>query len=267
MSDNTTTTPPNAANGATPAVCTSQPCPNCWLNDHETEISISSSYARYCRKYKPDGTKYTTAELPTLKMRAKIYAPIKTGTKITVEVRFKVEPQTGAGDTQVNAAKSKLESGVNTHWNGKFSLKVDDPLCGPKTFAVVYKVLWVTSGEHYILRVHRSWPREGEGNGVVNVQDSTTAWIFAHEFGHCVGLPDEYSTRGTADSVRYITPAGALDAAVTAPAVKPPSDPSATIMSTYDNTTTLKRHCWNVAIEVQALLSSALGRAIKCTIS
>jgi type VI secretion system secreted protein VgrG len=130
---------------------------------------------------------------------------------------------------------------------------------------VEYKVLWDVGSEHYVLRVYTSYPREGEGNGVVSVQTSTTAWIFAHEFGHCVGLPDEYSTLGTADSVRYIKPDGSLDASVTAPAVKPASDPSATIMSTYDNTTTLNRHCWNVAIEVQALLRSNLGRAITCT--
>jgi hypothetical protein len=200
-------------------------------------------------------------------MRAKIYAPIKTGTKITVEVRFKVEAQTDVTPALVTAAQTKLESGVNTHWNGKFNLEVHDPQCGQKTFAVEYKVLWVTSGEHYILKVYGTYPREGEGDGVVNVQNSTSPWIFAHEFGHCVGLPDEYSTTGGADSVRYIKPDGTLDASVTAPAIKPPTDPSATIMSTYGATTTLKRHCWDVAIEVQSLLSADLGRAITCTIS
>jgi type VI secretion system secreted protein VgrG len=101
----------------------------------------------------------------------------------------------------------------------------------------------------------------------VNVQKTTSAWTFAHEFGHCVGLPDEYSTLGTADSVRYIEPDGTLDPAVSAPAFKPATDPSATIMSSYGDTTVLNRHCWNVAIEVQDLLTAKLGRAIKCTIS
>jgi len=100
----------------------------------------------------------------------------------------------------------------------------------------------------------------------VNVQKSTSAWILAHEFGHCVGLPDEYSLTGGAETVKYIQPDGQLDAAVSAPGVKPSTDADATIMSSFGNTRTLKRHCWNIAIEVQELLTSGIGRAIKCTI-
>src|ERR1044072_8353588 len=85
----------------------------CWVDDYEKEISITSSYGRYCHKYKPDGTEYTTAELPTLKFRGKIYAPVKTGNKITAEIRFKTEKAGAATDADVTAAKTKLENGVN----------------------------------------------------------------------------------------------------------------------------------------------------------
>jgi type VI secretion system secreted protein VgrG len=238
----------------------------CWVDDYDKEISITSSYGRYCHKYKPDGTEYATADLPVLKFRGKIYAPVKTGNKITVEVRFKTQKAGAATDADVTTAKTKLENGVNTHWNNKFTLEADDPDCGKKSFKIEYKIVWVTSGENYILSVHDAYPREGEGNGTVNVSRTTTEWIFAHEFGHCVGLPDEYSSKGGAETVKYIKPDGTLDGAVTAPPYKPKTDADATIMSSLDNTTTLKHHAWNIAIETQELLTAKLGRTIKCTI-
>ena len=242
--------------------------PTCWSADYSKEIVITSSYGRYCHKYKPDGTEYTTAELPVLKFRGKIYVPAKTGTKITVEVRFKVEAQTGVTDADVTDAKTKLENGLSTYWTGHgYTLEATDPKCGKKSFQVEYKVVWVTSGENYVLKVYTTYPREGEGNGTVSVQKSTSAWTFAHEFGHCVGLPDEYSTKGTNDSVKYIKPDGTLDVAISAPPFKPTTDPSASIMSSYNDTVMLPRHCWQIAIEVQALLTAELGRKITCTIS
>lgn len=237
----------------------------CWVDDYEKEI-LQQSYGRYCHKYKPDGTEYAVADLPVLKFRGKIYAPVKTGDKITVEVRFKTAKAGAATDADVTAAKTKLENGVNTHWNNKFTLEADDPECGKKSFKIVYKIVWVNAGENYILQVHDAFPREGEGNGTVDVSRSTTEWIYAHEFGHCVGLPDEYSSKGGQESVKYIKPDGSLDGKVTAPPYKPKTDGDATIMSSLDSTTVLKRHAWNVAIETQELLTAKLGRKIKCTI-
>ena len=257
------TTPPASGGGGTPAACTTAECKKCWTDDYEQDVS-GNAFGRYFKKIKKDGTEY--GSMPP-QYAEKIYAPVKTGDKITVEVRFKAEALTGVAAADVTSAKTKLENGVKTHWTGKFTLEVDDPECGKKSFKIEYKVVWVDSGEHYTIKIHDTYPREGVTGRVMDVSKATSDWVYAHEFGHCVGLPDEYSYTPDTETVKYIKPDGGLDAAVSAPYNgKPKTDADATIMAAFDNTTTLKRHGWNVAIEVQELLSAKLGRKIKCDI-
>lgn len=236
--------------------------PDCWSDDYEKDISVNS-YGRYFKKYKADGTEYSY----NFSKKYKILVPVKTGNKITVEVKFLAKPQTGVSVADATAAKTKLENGVKTNWNGKFTLEANDPECGKKTFSVVYKIVWVTSGQDYTINIHNTYPREGLSGKVMNVSKSTSDWIYAHEFAHCVGLPDEYSYSADTETVRYCKPDGTLGAAISAPpGGKSKTAADATIMAAHGNTKTLKRHAWNVAIEVQELLTAKLGRDIKCTI-
>lgn len=244
--------------GATTTVC-------CWCDDYETEVSIES-YGRYFRQYQPDGTEKTFS----FPKRYKILVPVKTGDTITVQVRFKVEPQSGVNDAAVATAKSRLESGIQSHWNGVFRITCHDPAaeCPDKSFAVRYVAEWVDSGHHYTMRVHDTYPREGLTGRVLDVARATSAWTYAHEFAHTTGLPDEYSYTADTETVRYVKPDGSLDAGVSAPpGGKATNAPDATIMAAVNNTTVLERHGWNIAIEAQALLRARLGRAITCTVS
>jgi type VI secretion system secreted protein VgrG len=244
-----------------PVKQTTVECKECWVDDYEKEIS-TPSYGRYSQPYKKDGT----AHAYTDNVQYKIYAPVKSGNAITVEVRFKDEAQTGVTAADVTAAHTKLENGVKTHWDGKFTLDADDPTCGKKSFTIKYKILYVASGHHYTFKVHQTYPREGVTGAVMDVSKTTDDWTYAHEFGHCVGLPDEYSYTADTETVKYYKPDGTLDAAISAPPSKPKTAADATIMSSTNNTTTLPRHAWYVAIEVQELLTAKLGRKITCTI-
>lgn len=237
--------------------------PCCWCDDYTKEIS-TESYGRYFRKYKGDGSEYNYS----FQRKWKLLAPVKTGGKITVEVRFKAAAQTGVTADDVTAAKGKLEAGVNTHWNGKFTLEADDPECGKKSFPIEYKVVWVDSGEHITIKIHAVFPRENVTGFTMNVAKTTLDWTYAHEFGHCVGLPDEYSYTTDLETVKYIKPTGTLDAAVSAPYNgKSSTDADATIMAAHSCNTTLPRHAWLVAIETQELLTASLGRPVRCTIT
>ncbi len=237
--------------------------PQCWKDDYEKSIAVNS-YGRYFRKYKSDGTEYSY----NFQKKYKILVPVKTGSKITVEIRFKSEIQTGVTDADANAAKTKLENGLSTYWTGKFTLEADDPQCGKKSFSIEYKVVWVTSGQDYTIKIHNTYPREGLTGDTMNVSKTTSAWTYAHESAHCVGLPDEYSYSTNTETVKYIKPDGTLDAGISAPPNgKSKTAADATIMSAVDNTITLPRHAWNIAIEVQELLTAKLGRKITCTIT
>jgi hypothetical protein len=255
----------SASGAVNPAALTNldiELAPRCWLDDYEKDISVTS-YGRYYRSYKADGTENSFNDPVTYK----IVVPVKTGTKISAIARFKPEKQADVTDADVTAAKTKLENGLSTYWAGKFTLEVDDPQCGKKSFSIEYKAEWVTSGEDYTLKVHKTYPREGVTGNVMDVSKTTSAWTYAHESGHCFGLPDEYSYSTHTETVKYIEPDGSLDAAISAPPDgKSKTAADATIMSAVNNTKTLPRHAWNIAIEVQELLTAKLGRNIKCSI-
>ncbi len=233
----------------------------CWVDDYEKKISIES-YSRYFKQYKPDGTLMSYSFPKTYK----ILAPVKTGDKITVEVRFKVEKQASVTDADVTTAKANLEKGINTYWNNQFTLEADDPECGKKSFKVEYKAIWVDSGHDYTMKVHDTYAREGLTGKVLDVSKTTGDWTYAHEFAHTVGTPDEYSYTTDTETVKYVKPDGTEDSGVSAPPFKDKSAADATIMSSHSNTTVLKRHGWNIAIETQELLTAKLGRKIKCDI-
>src|SRR5262249_119843 len=107
----------------------------CWIDDYDKAVSCEP-YGRYYRQYKAHGTTPVTLSGP---VSYKILVHLKSGGKITVEVRFKDAVQTGCNAADATAAKTKLETGVRTHWNGKFTLEIDDPECGKKSFSIDYK--------------------------------------------------------------------------------------------------------------------------------
>lgn len=257
-------TPPAAGSGAGHA-CDSgvTPCPhNCWQKDYETDLNIES-YARYFKIFRSDGTENPIVAPAGFKLKL----PLKTGTKATLTIRFKVEPQAGVVAADVAAAKRKLESGVATHWTGKFTLDINDPVCGRKSLPIDYKVEWVDAGQHFVIQVHTTYPREGVNGTTMHVSKTTTDWTYAHEVAHCFGLPDEYSYTADTWSVKYIKPDASLDSAINAPPDgKLRTAPDATIMSAVNNTTTLPRHAWNVAIEAQTLIGGDVGRTVTCSI-
>lgn len=247
-----------------PALGAVLPCKSCWQKDYEKELVVNSC-GRYFEKYDMNSTRYNYA----FSKKFKIYIPLCTGSEATVEIRFKINADSGVTAADVSSAKTKLENGINTYWNGKLTLQVNDPSCGIKTLPIKFKVEWVTAAEHYTMNIHQTYPREGVTGLRVDVSSTTTDWTYAHEFGHCFGLPDEYGyTAGATETVKYYKPDRTLDAAITAPYNgKSSTANDATIMAAVRNTTVLKRHGWFFAIEARDLINeSGIGRVIICDI-
>jgi len=127
----------------------------------------------------------------------------------------------------------------------------------------------VESNEHFKMIVSAAEIREGVSQGDIEVWTQSDEFTFAHEFGHCLGLPDEYSAQRdeTNTTIRYVKPDGTIDLPIDGPYdSKKMSEPGASLMSTRDCTKTYPRHAWNIAIEARDLLTEKIGRPITCKI-
>ncbi|WWW35789.1 PAAR domain-containing protein [Stenotrophomonas rhizophila] len=241
----------------------------CWLMDHVVEVS-TNAHGRYYQAYDADGDEHDYE----MHRAFRISIPLLSRTDVEVLVRVKIvagaPTETDAiVEEDIRLAKERMEEGVRDHWNGKYTLAVWDPRCGQRTFAIKYAIEWVEQGQHYTLKLNPSNTRENVDEMVINAWKGTSAWTMAHEYAHCVGVPDEYSyDLGRAESLRYYRHDGTPDDdVVSMPLVKPASDPTANIMSTSDNRITELRHAWPIAIEAQEFLTTAIGRRIKCTVT
>jgi len=97
--------------------------------------------------------------------------------------------------------------------------------------------------------------------------DDDLQFVYAHEFGHCLGLPDEYTNSYTESSyVQYYKPNGSLsNEKIFSPSANNPTqstDPQASIMSTRPFFHFHPRHGWCLAIGAQTLL----GKRYQCEI-
>lgn len=259
--------PSEVARCEDPAISATLPCASCWSKDYTKEIQVYTG-KRYSDQLNVAGESYDY-NFGTVQYKLKILC--KTKKIVVVEIRFKIESDDAVNDSAVAQAKKSLTEGVKKYWGNQFLLKISDPKCGTQILPIEFKVLFVNSDEHYIFKIHDKYDREGVTGNVLDVSKDTGPWTYAHEFGHCYGLPDEYGYNPDAednDQVVYYKPDRSLDSPISVPYNGgDPSDPASTIMAAYGNTIILKRHGWIIAIEANEIFNErGLGRRIICDI-
>jgi len=111
--------------------------------------------------------------------------------ELRIRVRMKL-----TGETPTEAHKKIWRDGIANRWNGKFHFENDHRL------ALVFEPIFTDSDPHHKIKLHKPpIVRENSSNWYVgptananpsNPPDTTTGDTAAHEFGHLVGLEDEY---------------------------------------------------------------------------
>ena len=212
---------------------------------------------------------------------------------VLVTTSFFATPGSGSSTTagELQKAKDTLVDQVNALWNQRrlritiFVLDDRGRLTGSsRTLDVQFRIRWTPSiaTADYALCVYptpidlplvpgrtdrppfvRGAAGGTSGRIEMHIAATTPAWTFSHEFGHCIGLPDEYSHPG----VGYFKPEGREGLLLQRPGAYIPAnrqggvtagvrDPDLrTEMSTHSNSSLLPRHLWPTAIEVRRLIN------------
>jgi hypothetical protein len=259
-----------------------------WFDVHG-RINTTNGLGVYYNHYlDAAGAHPQTANYPGYKAGLDVMA--SSTRRVLVTLSFVALPAPGFSMTagQVQQAKDTLVDQVNALWNQhrlRMNVIAFDPAGRQPTGArraldVEFRVRWVSSGGDYVLYAYPTtsdlppvpgrsdrpaFVRAGAGSSRIemHIAVDTAAWVYSHEFGHCIGLPDEYSHAG----VQFIRPNGVAGQILQRPdAVIPANrqgnvhggvrDPDLrTSMSTHSNINLMPRHLWPTALEVRSLLN------------
>ena len=86
------------------------------------------------------------------------------------------------GETVPAATKTRWLNGIRNRWNGHFHIQ------GPRRLNILFDPIFTDDDNHTSVNVHAGSGREDSSNWYLN----TTGDTAAHEFGHLIGLEDEY---------------------------------------------------------------------------
>lgn len=201
-----------------------------WQDVHG-RISTNNSSGVYYNYYSDGaGANRLNQQAPGYKARLDVLA--SSSRKVLVTLNFYAMPAPGKSTSAVDVqtAKDLLVDQVNAVWNQK-KLKIvvlvldarGRPNGVSRRLDVEFRIRWTASigSADYALCVYPDiydlpaaegrtdrpafvMPAAGARSGriEIHIASRSAAWIYSHEFGHCIGLPDEYSHPG----VSYLKP-------------------------------------------------------------
>ena len=261
-----------------------------WLDVHG-RINTNNSAGVYYDYYTGTSTSSRINQLaPGYKAQLDVLA--SSARKVLVTMNFFAMPAPGFTTTagELQRAKDTLVDQVNALWNQRrlqmVMLVLNDrgqPSSIHRRLNVEFRIRWTGSiaNADYALCVYptpndlpvipgrtdrppfvMSAAGARSGRIEMHIAATTPPWTFTHEFGHCIGLPDEYSQTG----IGYFKP-GRDTLIIRRPGSFIPNnrqgnvtsrgrDPDLrTEMSTHSNSSLLPRHLWPTAIEVRKLIN------------
>jgi hypothetical protein len=104
-------------------------------------------------------------------------------------VRIRLNPDAGIAAATMNTLSTNWQAGIQNTWGNKWGCGHPDEATCPFTF----EVQWVSNNEHHVVQVQQCAAGAfcQSNSGLWDTNDSGA--VAAHEFGHLLGNPDEYS--------------------------------------------------------------------------
>jgi len=112
-----------------------------------------------------------------------------------IDVRIQLVPDAGVGAATLNAVQVTWKTGIESSWNAPIhtpAAAAEPWTCarsGEVPCRVSVRVHWVTANADHSVAVHAGSGGTDENDWYISDPGSTAA----HEFGHMLGLPDEYA--------------------------------------------------------------------------
>ncbi len=102
-----------------------------------------------------------------------------------VVVRIRLNPDVGITEQTLTSLRRAWETTIQDRWSNRWSIG----RAGENALPVRFDVRWVEANEHHAVRVIAG--PAPTNMGTWDTED--TGAVAAHEFGHMIGNPDEYS--------------------------------------------------------------------------
>jgi hypothetical protein len=101
-----------------------------------------------------------------------------------IRVRIQLNPDTGISAATMNNLMTTWRNGIQTTWSNRWGCG----RLGEATCRLTFEVQWVNTNQHHSVRVRAGPARSNSGTW----DTMDTAAVASHEFGHLIGLADEY---------------------------------------------------------------------------
>lgn len=268
--------------------------PLCWGRDFEKEI-VANPYKKYFQPYSKLGRR-EDRQPATVRYKLLIQPSRH---RIVVQLNcdcpdiFVRDPaKTSYGGRQLSPQQLAIFKSAIARamalWNEKVVMYVVDPVCGPRVLKVVYEMNLAArdsdSEFHSVIsinqrpkgdrssyyRSHYNWYGAHQMSFDA-AKDWRTPSAIAHEYGHALGLADEYTDDVENYWVRYREPMGGLGPVVLVESIyaDPMNDNKGDDTLMRDDSTSVvieEHHAWNIAIEARDLFTEKLGRNVATAI-
>jgi hypothetical protein len=111
--------------------------------------------------------------------------------QLTITVRFYLEPN-GIPSSRLPALQQQLRDAILRKWSGRFQLRLFEGECRCRIYTIVFDVQMFNAPgpDRHTVKVKPGSERSNLGN--LYVDDPELADVATHEFGHAIGLIDEY---------------------------------------------------------------------------